>query len=279
MSRLIVHADDFGISAGVNAGIVQAHRHGILTSASLMVSGAAFDGAVSLLRENPGLDAGVHLTLVGERPLLDPGRIPSLVDAGGRLPGAAPSFMRRYLAGRIDIEDVRRELDAQIGRARECVPAVSHLDSHQHLHMLPAVWKITMQLARRHGIRAVRRPREALRASMLLRPAGYPRLAQQLVLNAFCAAAGRGSLREPDHFFGFYHGGRLGRDNLLVLLRSLPADGYCELMCHPGSDATDAAHDWGYRWRDERDALTDEAVRRTVSERGIQLVSYADLAR
>ena len=278
MPRLIVHADDLGISTGVNDGIFQAHRGGILTSASLMASGVAFTGAVDLLRSSPTLDVGVHLTLVGERPLQPPEAIPSLVDADGRLHGSAPAFMRRYLAGSIALDEVRSELDAQIAHVRAHVPVVTHLDSHQHLHMLPAIRQIVIDLARRHGIRAMRHPREAVSAYMFRRPAGLPRLAQLLVLNAFCAVADRGALRSPEHFVGFYSGGRLDTRQLLDLLPNLPAEGICELMCHPGSDETGAGHhDWGYRWRDERDALMAPEVKAEIARLGIQLASFADL--
>jgi hopanoid biosynthesis associated protein HpnK len=278
MPRLIVHADDLGISTGVNDGIDQAHRNGILTSTSLMASGAAFAGAVTLLRSSPTLDVGVHLTLVGEPPLLSPGDIPSLVDAGGQLHGSAPVFMRHYLAGSIALDEVRAELDAQIAHVRAHVQTVTHLDSHQHLHMLPAIRRVVVDLARRHGIRAMRHPREAVQPYMLRNPAGLPRLAQLLVLNAFCASADSSAIRHPQHFRGFYCGGRLDTRQLLQLLSGLPADGFCELMCHPGSDETGAGnHNWGYRWRDERDALMAPEVRAEIARRGIRLASYADL--
>jgi predicted glycoside hydrolase/deacetylase ChbG (UPF0249 family) len=171
--RLIVHGDDFGLAAAVNEGITQAHRHGILTSTSLIACGAAFDHAVSWSRETPSLDVGVHLTLVEEEPLQPPSSIPTLVTDSGRLHRNAWTFTRRYVTGQISLREVRLELDAQIRRVTEAGITPSHLDSHQHLHALPGIMRIVVELARRHQIAAVRLPRERLPAVPDLGPAGW----------------------------------------------------------------------------------------------------------
>jgi hopanoid biosynthesis associated protein HpnK len=278
--RLIVHADDFGLAQPVNDGIVEAHRRGIVTSTSIMAPGPAFDHAVELARATPTLDVGVHLTLTEEQPVSDPGRVPTLLGADGRLPTHATSFLRQRLAGRLALDEIRLELDAQIARVVERGVRVSHLDGHQHVHMMPGVRAIVGELAAKYAIPAVRHPREAVRAWMLGERGSTGRLLQQLALNAFCAAADTAGAARPDHFVGFFHGGRLSKANLMRILATLPRSGTCELMCHPGhADTSGRYAHWGYRWQDEFDALTDPAVTRWLREHHVELVSYASLAR
>jgi hopanoid biosynthesis associated protein HpnK len=278
--RLIVNADDFGLSSAVNEGIVEAHRRGIVTSTSIMANGPAFEHAVELARATPTLDLGVHLTLTEEKPLSDPSRVTSLVDGDGRLHRHVSSFLRNRFGGRVRLDEVRLELDAQITRVFERGLPVSHLDGHQHVHMMPGVSGIVARLAEKHGIRAVRFPREAVRPYMLFDRGAAGRLLQQLVLNAFCTAAETTGAAQPDHFVGFFHGGRLSKANLLQVLATLPRTGVCELMCHPGrpDPAGGYAH-WHYRWQEELDALTDPEVAHWLRERRVELVSYAAFAR
>lgn len=277
--RLIVHADDFGLSEPVNHGIVEAHCRGIVTSTSIMACGAAFEHAVALARSTPTLDVGVHLTLTEEPPVSNPDRIPSLLAPDGRFHTHTTSFVRHYLAGRVSLDEVERELDAQIRRIVERGVAVSHLDGHQHVHMVPGIRRVVGRLATRYGIPAVRYPREAPRPYMLADPKSAPRVVQLLALNAFCMAADAGGARRPDHFFGFFFGGRLTKANLLRVFEVLPRHGLCELMCHPGRADGDSAHaHWHYRWQDELDALTDTDVAARLRDRGVELTSYAVLA-
>jgi chitin disaccharide deacetylase len=276
--RLIVHGDDFGLSEGVNEGIVQSHLDGVLTSASLIASGAAFEHAIRLLRDTPTLDIGVHLTLVGEKPVSSAVVVPSLIGSNGHFHRHAGAFMKRYLIGAISLQEVRRELSAQIAKVVACGVKVTHLDSHQHLHMVPGIRRVVGELAREQSIPSVRYPREAPRLYMLQHQRRIIRLSQLLVLNTFCAFAPASDAKRPDHFFGFYYGGALDKGNLLKILKALPSSGTCELMCHPGLNDPESRYaEWGYRWEDERDALTDKAIKDYIARKGIQLISYADL--
>lgn len=276
--RLIVNGDDFGLSERVNEGIVQAHRQGILTSASLIASGEAFEHAVALAKASPTLDIGVHLTLIEEKPIASPKTIPTLVDGSGRLHPHAMAFVRRYFLGRISLDQVRYELDAQIGSVVSRGLKVSHLDGHQHLHMLPGVRRIVGQLARKYSIHSIRYPKETTRMYMLKEPGSVRRVPQMLLLNFFCTIAKTSDAKRPDHFYGFFYGGRLSKQNLLVVLDHLPASGICEVMCHPGLIDPDSKHShWGYQWQAECDALTDHDVRDCLHSRGIRLISYSDL--
>ena len=274
-SRLIVHADDFGIAPAVDDGIVEAHERGIVTSTSIMATGLAFEHAVALARSRPGLDLGVHLVLTEQRPLCA-GEVPSLVDADGRFLRHATTFARRLIGGRVVLAEARRELDAQIRRVRDAGLAVTHLDGHQHVHALPGIARIVVELAAVHGIRAVRYPAERLRGYMLRRPRRLRRLAEQAALKLAAAASPLRRLRRCDEFVGFYFGGRLDEANLTTVLATLPAGRTVELMCHPGK-AGMAAADWDYAWAAELAALTSPRVRELLTVRGVQLISYRNL--
>jgi chitin disaccharide deacetylase len=277
--QLIVNADDFGLSEAVNIGIVDSHKNGIVTSTSLMACGAAFAHAVKLAKEVTTLDVGVHLTLTGERPVLPAARVPTLVDEEGRFIPHTTTFLQCYLLGRIRLSEVERELDAQVERVTAEGLSASHLDGHQHVHMLPGIRRVVGRIARRHGITAIRFPREAPKSYMLAETRRLGRLLQLLAVNASCAIAPVNDARRSDHFCGFFFGGRLNRRNLSRLLRELPLSGTVELMCHPGrADPQSVYSDWRYCWQDELDALTDTRTAELLRQGGVKLTSYAALA-
>ena len=276
--KLIVHADDFGLSDKVNAGILDAHRNGILTSTSVIASGLAVNQAIELSRSAPTLDVGVHLTLVGERPILPAETIPSLTDRQGHFLDTAGAFMKRLLSGGVCLDEVRRELDAQISRVVGLGVKISHLDGHQHLHVAPGIRSVVGELARKWRVSAIRYPAEAIQPYMLKEPGAWRRVAELLVLNAFCRFVPADDFARPEHFVGFYFGGRLSKRNLLIVLANLPPRGTCELMCHPGlSDPGSPYRNWNYHWQDEHDALTDPDVSVFLRSKGVVLTTYRDL--
>lgn len=276
--RLIVHADDFGLSQKVNEGIVKAHLDGIVTSTSLIPSGEAFEHAIQLARTNPTLDIGVHLTLTGEAALMGRGDIPTLLAEDGRFHAHAVDFVKQYLGRRIHLDEVERELDAQIRKVLDNGIRVSHLDGHQHIHILPAIRDRVGALARKYAIPAIRYPRERVSSYMLREGAGKGRLLQLIGLNAFCTIARTSGATAPDRFFGFFFGGNLTQENLLKILDNLPATGTCELMCHPGMhDSHSGYSHWNYRWQVELDALMSREVKDYLRAMGVKLIAYKDL--
>jgi chitin disaccharide deacetylase len=276
--RLIVNADDFGLSPAINRGIIAAHRDGIVTSASIMVNGPAFDDAVALARDHPMLDLGVHLTLTELAPVSSPATVSSLVGAGQRFVPHAIDLARRYLFGALSLTEVRNELDAQLRLARSRGLAISHVDSHQHVHALPAIARIVSDLAAAHGIRAMRYPSERLQGYMFKAGREVRRLAEHLALNALCALSPLRRQRHPDRFIGFHFGGRLDERNLEIALRNLPASGIVELMCHPAEAEVDGPHrHWGYAGPAERAALTSARIKALIGTLSIDLVAYRDL--
>lgn len=275
--RLIVNADDFGIAEAVNRGIVEAFDRGIVTSTSLMATGPAFEHAVELARGRPALAVGVHLVLTEQRPLVGSEAAPTLVDADGRFPPHLTQLLGKQLRGHVSLPEVRLELDAQLRRVRDAGIAISHIDGHQHVHVLPGIAGVVAELAAKYGVSAVRYPAERVRRYMLRNLGHAKRVAEQAALRIFCASAPLKHLRRSDDFVGFYFGGRLDEVNLATVLAGLPAGGTVELMCHPGHEDMRPAGDWRYAWAAERDALTSPRIRELVAARGLELISYRDV--
>lgn len=268
--RLIVNADDFGSSVSVNRGVERACRHGVVTSASLMAGGPAFDDALARIDDLPGLGVGVHLTLSAGYAVLAPAAAPTLVGAGGELPADAAAFARRFYSGRISLDDVRAELRAQVAKVLAAGVRVTHLDGHQHLHNFSGVAAAVIDLARETGVRAVRLCR------CRLWPPGRRWLGRQLALRLYAEAFGRrarrAGLKTPDGLEGQEWAGALTVERLLTIVGRL-GPGTWEVMCHPA--AADEAD--GYGRAGELEALTAPEVRAAVEEAGIRLVNYAAL--
>ena len=254
MKALVVTADDVGLHPGMTLGALEAHDRGIVTAVSVAANGRAFEHAVELLKDRPALDVGIHLTLVGERPLAPPEKIPSLLGKDGALLPGFPSFVRRALPGGIDRAHVERELRAQIERTLGAGLKVVHANGHQHLHVWPGVFEIVLKLAAEHGISWVRIPNDPA-----ARGAG-PRVLQIRLLNALGRRARQrlpadGPVRAVDRTLGIVDAGRLTAERLRKILEDV--EGVTELVCHPGLGQAEleAAYDWGYGWEGEAAAL------------------------
>jgi hopanoid biosynthesis associated protein HpnK len=287
MEELIVNADDFGLTRGVNEGIIRANREGILTSATLMANGPAFDDAVERAKQNPQLGVGCHLVLVGGLAVAPREEIPSLVDRAGRLPRSIGALMAKLSSGRVRAKDVETELRAQIEKIRRAGIAPTHLDTHKHSHAHPWVMSALGRVAREFGITRVRKPVENLRDSWRMGRSDGVDLLKHLMVAAtvrvvawkFNAISRKYGLRSPDHFLGLALTGRMSGVALCRLIDTLP-DGRTEVMVHPGiCDAELAAT--GSRLHQQRqtelEGLLNPAVRRAVVKRGIRLISYRDL--
>jgi predicted glycoside hydrolase/deacetylase ChbG (UPF0249 family) len=282
--RVVFHADDFGLTTAVNGGIVEAHERGVLRSTSLMTTAPAWEDAVAHARATPALDVGVHLTLVEERPVLPPARIPSLV-RDGHFWASHGAVGARWLQGRWRSAEARAELTAQLERFDATGLVASHLDGHQHLHLLPGVFAWVAAAARRRGIRFVR----TTLADPL--PGGGARAAVQVALRGVgllaALAADPGDRRSLMPFLtvGFLHaGGTLTRAELVSILDRLRArrpDAVVEVMLHPGrsDDETRRRYGhWGYRWERDLALLLDPALPDELARRDIAVTSFRDLA-
>jgi chitin disaccharide deacetylase len=276
LKSLVVTADDVGLHPGMTRGSIEAHDRGIVTACSVVANGRAFEEAVEILKDRPRLDVGVHLTLIGERPLSPPERVPSLVDGTGNFLRDFRAFTRRYLLGGIAAAEVEEELRRQIERLQAAGLPIVHANSHQHLHVLPRIFEAVLRLAEEHRIPFVRIPRE---------PAPFrlsPRSLQISILNRIGGTARRrlevsGSVRSTDRTVGVIEAGGLTAERLSRTLEDV--EGLTELVCHPGlgDEALAAEYDWGYGWDRETAALCDPRLPELLRSRGIELTSFSRL--
>ena len=276
MTRLlIVTADDLGLTDGVGRAIHRGHVEGVVTSTTLLAVGRAFETAAAMLRDTPTLDLGAHLALVGEDPpLLSAREVPTLVNSRGSFPLTYRTVVARGVAGRIDPDDVRRELSAQLERVLGIGLPVTHLDTHQHTHLWPVVARVMTNLAVEHSIPAVRLPASRRRGPV---GAGVGVLAARL--GRQIRAAG---LATTDGYAGLDDAGSM---DLPAFERSLAglersAGSTVEINAHPGeADDVDLARfAWGFHWAQELAMLTDPRTRELIARRGYRLGSFRDLA-
>jgi chitin disaccharide deacetylase len=261
LKHLIPNADDFGYTRDVNDGIIHSHRQGILTAATLMATGAAFDHAVALARQNPALDVGVHLVLVGS----------------DGFPATIAGLIGEIAMGRIRIYD---ELSAQVRKVREAGIRPSHLDTHKHTHLLPPVLEAVARIASEFQIPWVRRPCDLplnagsvpWQRQAISRGLGFARARFHRVLT-------RHGCRTTDHFAGFQLTGNYDAGELARLIRQLP-EGVTEFMCHPGF-CTEELQAARTRLKESRrrelDALTSAEVRAAIQESGVTLARYEEI--
>jgi chitin disaccharide deacetylase len=274
LKSLVVTADDVGLHAGMTRGALEAHDRGLVTAVSVVANGRALEPALEELRKRPGLDAGVHLTLVGERPLSPPAAVPSLLGRGGAFLPHMRSFALRYALGRIAAAEVEAELRRQIERLLAGGLHLVHLNSHQHLHVLPRVFAVVLRLAEEYRIPFVRIPREpALRVS--------GRALEIAVLNAAGRRARRrlpDTLKAADRTVGVLDAGRLTSERFETILANA-GEGVSELVCHPGLGDRElaAAYTWGYAWEAETAALCDPRLPDLLRALGIELTSFSRL--
>jgi predicted glycoside hydrolase/deacetylase ChbG (UPF0249 family) len=277
--KLIVNADDLGLHPDIDRGIEAAHREGIVTSASIAAVGSSFETAVELCRRCPDLDVGVHLTLVGERPLTDPAALGALVTEDKRFPESHPDLVARALTLRLDRRAVRRELEAQIDRVERAGIRPSHLDGHQHVHLLPGIWPTVVELALERHIGWVRVPSFHPVATHGSRPM---QVGLRLGLNVLQKRrrAGLGALRSADVTPALGESGHLTFERISRGLERVPAGSVAELVTHPGvtTASLEARYDWGYDWTGETAALTDPRLRRAVADAGFELSGFRHLA-
>jgi len=273
---LIVSADDYGLTERVSEGIIDAHEHGVVTSASIIAVAPAFESAAKRLRDVPSLGIGAHFTVVGEDPpLLSAREIPSLVDKAGNFWPTWRAFVPRAAAGRIDPDDLRREFTAQLDAIRSAGLVVDHFDTHQNVHLWPMVSDVLLDLGDANDVHAIRVMRSNGRG-----PIGITvrQLARRL----------EAQLRErhwawTDAATGLDEAGSIGLGEMVEAVGRLASSGAssAELATHPGlpDDPDRARYRWNYKWDAEFNALCSETVRIAIDELGFRLGTFADLPR
>ena len=269
--RLIVNADDFGCSHSINQAVVRAHREGILTSASLMVGGAAADEAIELARQNPGLGVGLHVCLVCGASALPPDAIPGLVDAGGHFSDRSVSSGVRYFF-RPDLRpQLEREIRAQFERFRVTGLPLDHVNGHLHFHLHPVVFGILMRHARDWGITHFRLTADRfglnlrLASGRLLYRASHALAFGLLALRTRAVLRRRG-IKHTTAVFGLLQNARVDGEYVARLIPRLPR-GDSELYSHPSLD----------EFKHEFEALISPRVRSLIQQHDVRLIRYQDL--
>jgi hopanoid biosynthesis associated protein HpnK len=279
VSRLIVNADDFGLTSGVNRAIVELHQAGVLTSTTLMANAAATDQAIALALANPALGVGCHIVLVDGEPVLPANQVPTLIDPQTqRFPPALTTLLKRLFAGRIRAEEIEAEASAQITRLQNRGLRLTHFDTHKHTHMFPAILRPVLRAAKKAGIHCIRNPFEPEWAVRATPRAGWLRSAEVFALRRFGPYFQR---LIAQHGFATTDGtiavagtGVLDADMVRSLLTHLPA-GTWELVTHPGYNDADLDK-VRTRLRASRD-VERSALASLKEFPALKLASFADL--
>jgi hopanoid biosynthesis associated protein HpnK len=283
---LIVNADDFGFTSGVNRAIVEAHSRGVVTSSTLMANSAAFEEAAQLAKTIPRLGIGCHVVLIDGRPVLGVEQLPSLTRSA-RFRDGLMTFAARAIAGRIDADEITAEATAQIRKIQSTGIELTHIDTHKHTHLFPKILRPLLRAAAACGIRALRNPfgpRLPLRSARLMaRPGLWSRYAEVQILSRFAGnfreAVNREGFTTPDGTLGIVVTGSLDQALFHAIVRSIPP-GTWEFVCHPGYNDKDLQVA-ETRLRASRETelrvLTLPAAREVLLQEGIELISYREL--
>jgi len=271
---LVVTADDLGLTPGVNAAVAAGYDQGIVTATSLLAVGRAFDDAARVLRDRPGLELGAHLALVGEDPpLLSAREVPTLVDARGAFPLSYRTVVARGLTGRLDPDDVRRELSAQLERVLGLGLPVTHVDTHQHTHLWPSVAAVVIELAGKAGVPTVRLTRSHAHS-----PVG---LGVEVLGRSLRRRVARAGLAGTADYAGLDEAGSMDAARFAATVRAAARRGAAslEINAHPGTAGERELERfaWDYHWGEELAMLLDPQTRALVADCGYRLDGFSAL--
>jgi len=283
LKKIIVTGDDFGLAPQVNAAIIEAHRSGILTAASLMVGEKYWQEAAEAAKEHPSLKVGLHLTLVEGTPVLDPRRIPDLVDGSGKFPAdlVRAGFRFFFRSGiRSQLED---EIRAQFERFCGTGLKLDHVDAHNHMHLHPTVLRIIVKAGKEYGVKGVRLPNEPPFISWKASGKSLgPRLCSWMFLYPWITVMKlmlrRAGIRHNDYLFGMNDSGAMTEELALRLVANLP-DGITEFCFHPATGRCEEIDSTmpRYRHQDEYSALVSESLRRALQVQRAERIAFSDI--
>jgi hopanoid biosynthesis associated protein HpnK len=278
---LIVNADDFGLSPEVNAGVIRAHRDGILGCASLMVAEPAAKSAAELALQNPELDVGLHAVVCRGRSILDASQLRGAVDTSGRFLENPVLAGMRYFFDRSMRTKMTDELRAQVERHLELVGYLNHIDGHLNFHVHPLFADILIDLAVEYKVPCIRLPRESVTTTLRLRRNNIPsKLTESVIFRILSRRTRRmmteRGLRSTDALFGLHQSGHLDEDYIVGVIEQL-RDGTTELYFHPAADVGDIPPNAAAQL--EVEILTSPRVRDVIDRNGIELITFADLSK
>ena len=280
--RLIINADDFGMSTEVNEAVIRAYKEGVLTSTSLMVTGAAFEQAVELAQENPGLAVGIHLVTVVGKSVLPHSDIPALVDREGNFSNNPTAAGLKYFFSRRARRELREELAAQFERFHLTGLPLSHIDGHLHLHVHPVIFNAALDLGAKYGARRMRVPVEERRLALAFDRANVLQKTIHTLLFGGLARYMKKKLRErgftfPERVYGNLQSGRMNERYCLYALDNLRAE-TSEIYLHPAVYPDDRLLNSDERQSSiEFEALTSNRVKERVQQLGIKLTNYFEM--
>jgi hopanoid biosynthesis associated protein HpnK len=288
--RLIVNADDFGLTSGVNRAIIEASRAGMVTSTTLMANSSAFDEAAALAKSQPQLRVGCHVVLIDGEPIssgLKTLTYGTATNGMTRFKSSLKEFALAAIRKRLSQSEIQCEAEAQIRKIQSTGIVVTHIDTHKHTHMFPHVLRPVLKAAKTCGIRAVRNPFEPARAwaraTVFRTPALWMRALQVKLLHRYATefnlAINEEQMNTTEGTAGIIATGMLDQELLTGILQGLP-EGDWELVCHPGyldADLQRAGTRLLQSRQTELQALTSLETRKVLDGKGIQLISYADL--
>jgi len=264
VKRLIINADDFGLSKEANHRIVECLIRGSVTDISILASGRHFDHAVKLARANRLNKIGLHLTLTGQfKPVKDLKDVPSLIGKNNYFSKNHRSFLLRYFFGRVRTDEIYKEWKAQALKVKDAGLRITHIDGHEHIHMVPAILRIAVRLMKEEGIGYIRFPQEVINlASKLKSPRSFFRNA---LLSYMCSVSRRflrdSNIKHNDDFIGHAKALRIKKKEFVSLISNLK-DGLTEFCCHPGTQ------------EEEAEALCDRSLKNEFRKHSVELVSY-----
>ena len=285
--RLIINADDFGLTAGVNQAVQDCHRAGLVTSTTLMANSNAFSDAVSIAKSLPSLRVGCHVVLIDGMPLLPARDVYSLLSHGINFRNSFSAFATAAMRGRLVPEQITAEAAEQMRKIQGEGLELTHFDAHKHAHMFPQVLRPLLQAAGECGVRALRNPfvpvKAVAYAHLVRRPKLWMRYSEVKTLRCFAAAfrseVDAAGLRTTDGTFGIISTGALDQQLFNAIIGSIP-EGTWEFVCHPGYNDPELAR-INTRLRQSREAerlvLTSPESRERIKAAGIELITYAEL--
>lgn len=279
MKRLIVSADDFGLTRSINEGIIKAYREGIVTNLNCMPAGEAFEDARGLIGSLGLRDIGAHLSLTESAAVTEPRKIPTLVTKDNRFYKDHNAFLFKFIFGLIRQDEIYLELKGQLEKVRRLGVNITNLSSHEHIHMMPSILDIFIRLAGEYNIPSIRYP-----CGERIRRFGAGGLYKHIIMSYFRQRTEK-ALEEkgiiyPEHFAGFFDSGRLTEDALSDMLTHLD-DGVTELVCHPGFLGPEilSRYKWHANCEYELYALTSRRIKRIINENDIKLITYQDFLK
>ena len=277
--QILVNADDFGRHVLINQAVAKGVENGCLRSATLMPGGKAFSDAVDVAKVHPALGVGIHLTLVNGFPVCDPKAIPSLVTKDGVFLDDYVQFVKRFITGKIDMADVRRELMAQAAKMEKTGLALTHVDSHQHMHMLPGIIDVALDVAESVHL-------DGMRISHTPLFTGFSGSLGQLIgrLGLFTLAemsqwkANRRHFRTPEHFAGIVAGEAVHEGHFKGIVNHLQP-GTTEVMMHPGTNNEVLIKDcaWDHDFEAELASIVSPEIQDLLVKKQVKIVNYREV--